>query len=147
MHIIGERLLLDERFLRDTVQEELGTLVERAKRNAPINPFTPEIMQEVLSQSAPQQDYCSWADLSLSPILLQHLCDYEFCANMDFLKCNKCFELDGAFAAELMMYMARQLVWAEELWGRQTESVVYVVDKELELAEEEGNLQALVKEA
>ena len=43
------------------------------------------------------------------------------------------------------MYMAKQLVWAEELWGAQTESVVLVVDKKLELAEEEGNLQAMVK--
>lgn len=77
--------------------------------------------------------------------MLGQRCDYDLCANVDFMSCSKCFELDGVFAAELMMFMARNLVWAVELWGAQTESIVDVVEKKLGLAEEEGKFQSMLK--
>lgn len=150
VHILGERLLLDYRFLSHAVHAELQTLIERTKNNdylsdfLPEIPFTPEIIEEVLSQSEPVESFTGWAT-PLRHFLLQQLCDYESCAKMGFMKYSRCFELDGAFAAEIMMYMAGELVWAEDLWGAQTESIVDVVEKRLKLAEEEGYFQALVK--
>lgn len=143
VHMLGERLLFDHRFLGDVVREELQTLIERAKGNDYLNPFTPEIIEEVLSRSEPLESFHGWVT-TLRAFLLQQLRDYEFCAKLDFMKCSRCFELDGAFAAELMMFMARELEWARELWGAQTESMVDIVEKKLRLAEVEGNLKALV---
>lgn len=144
VHALGERLLLNGGF-QDAVRAELSDLVERAKEYRHPNPFSPEIIEEVLSESAPVTRYPRWSDLSLRSFLFQQLYDYDFCAEMDFMKCTQCFKLDGAFAAALMMYMARELEWAVELWRAQTESVVDVVGKKLQLAEEEGNFQSMVK--
>lgn len=145
VHMLGERLLFDRRFLEKTVQAELEALIEEAKEDGDPNPFTPEIIEDILSQSAPVDSFSTWWNLSLRSFLFEKLCDYDVCANMDLMKCSKCFELDGAFAAELMGYMAGELLWAVELWGAQTESIVDVAEKELQLAGEEGRSQWLVK--
>ncbi|KAL9124283.1 MAG: hypothetical protein Q9175_008236 [Cornicularia normoerica] len=144
VHALGERLLLNGGF-QDAVRAGLSKLVERAKECGHPNPFSPEIIEEVLSESAPVTRYPRWSDLSLRSFLFQQLHDYDFCAEMDFMKCTQCFKLDGAFAAALMLYRARELEWAVELWRAQTESVVDVVGKKLQLAEEEGNSQSMVK--
>ena len=144
VHMLGERLLMDSRFLR-TVQDELKILLKRAKDCKYLNPFTPELIQEVLEQSTPVTELCAYSNTSLRSFVFEQLCDYDLCANFDFIKCTKCFELDGAFTANLMHYMSRQLVWAVDLWGAQTESIVDVVEKKLKLAEEEGNHQSMVK--
>ena len=127
VHMLGERLLMETRFLR-TVQEELEKVVKRGKDNGYVNPFTPELLQEVLSQSTPVVDLCAYSNDSLRSSVFEQLRDYEFCANFDFMKCSECFEFDGAFAGKLMDYMSRQLVWAVELWSTQTESTVNVVE-------------------
>ena len=145
VHILAERLLLDTRFLM-TVQAELMTLIRRAKEKEYFNPFTPQIVHEVLSQSAPVLYYPRGPCISLRSFLLKQLCEYEICVQMDFMKCGRSFELDGAFAADLMNYMARQLEWAVELWGAQTESIVDITEKKLELAEKEGDFQTMVEQ-
>lgn len=144
VHMLGERLLMDYSFFR-TVQEEFKDFIKRLKKCTHLNPFTPELIHEVLSNSMPVSEFCSYSNTSLRSFVFEQLCDYDFCANFDFMKCSQCLELDGAFAAGLMAYMSRQLVWAVELWGAQTESTVDVVEKKLNLAEEEGNSQVMVK--
>ena len=141
VHMLGERLLMDFSFFR-TVQEEFKDFIKRMKTWTSLNPFTPELIDEVLSHSMPVSQLCSYSNTSLRSFVFEQLCDYDFCADFDFLECS---ELDGAFAGKLMGYMSRQLVWAVELWGAQTESIVDVVEKKLKLAEEEGNSQTMVK--
>lgn len=146
VHMLGERLLMDTEFLR-TVQEEIEEMIERAndmREYGYLHPFTPELLLEVLLHSTPVPEFCAYSYTSLRAFVFKHLCEYDICASFDFMKFTGCYELDGAFAARLMEYMARELVWAVELWGAQTESTVDVVGKKLELAEQEGNLQAMV---
>lgn len=144
VHMLGERLLMDRNFF-NTVQEEFKDFFKRVKKCTSVNPFTPGLIHEVLSHSMPVSELCSYSNTSLRSFLFEQLCYYDFCANFDFMKCSESFELDGAFAGKLMDYMSSQLVWAVELWGPQTESVVNVTDKKLKLAEEEGNSQVIVR--
>ena len=147
VHILGERLLFDKyEFLRK-VQKKIRTLIKLAKERGITVPWTADIIHKVLSESAPYQFYFYrfWGNCSLRPFMLESLCSFEFCTNFDFLKCGDIFKLDGQFAAGLMDYMARELKWAVELWGAQTESLVDIAEKKLQLAQEEGNSQIITK--
>ena len=55
-------------------------------------------------------------DVSLA---LRYLCTFEGCTTTQFYKYSECFELDGAFAAEILAYMAGELRWIREKWGEE----------------------------
>lgn len=117
---------------------ELDTLVEKAKPS----PLTPEIVQEVLSGSTPVEHW-TLADDSLRPFVLHHWCDFDLCTTIDYYDYAECFELDGAFAAEMMAYMAYELQWAVGRWEKQTQTAVEVNAKKKQLAEEDGLDQSM----
>ena len=116
IHTLGERLLFDERFLYFGVQMELDKVIEKAKTWELSIPFNPDTVEEVLSKSAPAQYEVDhwWFSLSLRPILLQYLCNFQFCTTVEFKDYKNCFRKDGAFAAELLTYLASEIKWAKE---------------------------------
>lgn len=71
--------------------------------------------------------------------MLKHLCTFQFCTSIDFMDYADCFERDGAFAAEIMRFLASELKWAKERWEAQIDSPVDVGKKKMHYAEEEGN--------
>ena len=141
LHILCERLLFDYRFLRGEVQRELDSVIARAETS----PFTVEIIQEVLANSAPvhPEAYCSIT--SLRPFLLEHWSNFCLCTTINFYDYVECFEQDGRFAAAVMAYMAWELMWVVSRWGKQTESVVDLDEKKKEFYEKEGLSQSMVK--
>lgn len=151
LHMLGERLLMGTPFFYD-VRGKLDKFIEEAiedvkQRGTPM-PWMAEIIHQVLSDSAPFQ-YCGWrwnfADLSLRPYLLEQLCDFTFCTTFDFFSCVGSFELDGAFAAHMMMYLAEELKWAVELWGAQTQSSIDIEGKKLQEAQDNGDFLTITK--
>lgn len=124
LHVLGERLLFDERFLKSAVQTELNKVIEKAEINELPIPFNPDIVEEVLSESAPAQ-YENWGfsstddwdwffSFSLRPIVLRHWCNFKFCTKVDFKEYKNCFRRDGAFAAELLTFLIGEIKWAKE---------------------------------
>ena len=100
VHMLGERLLFDWRFLLD-VQRNLDALLEKVKHS----PFTPKILQEVFSESAPVE----LLTLDLRGFVLNHWMSFDLCTTIDYYKYVECFEQDGAFAAKMMAYVASEL--------------------------------------
>ena len=121
LHTLGERLLFDERFLHEHVHRELEEIIGVAKSLELAMPLTPEIVEDVLSGSAPvpYESVSEWYSLSLRPFVVRQLCNYEYCTTADFTAMARCFELDGGFAAELMAFMAAELMWVVERWGKE----------------------------
>ena len=122
LHILGERLLFDHRFLDRGVKWKLEKLTDKAKSLGATTPLTPQIVEIVLSGSTPVEEdefVCTSGGFSLRPFVLRQLCNFDFCTKTDFIKWTRCFELDGAFAAELMVFMADELRWAVRLWEKQ----------------------------
>ena len=151
MHLLDERLLMNGTFfgdVRDKLEECIKGAIEKVNEYGTPMPWMAEIIHLVLSDSAPYQYFGrvnNSQELSLSPSLLASLCDFTFCTTFDFLNCGRCFELNGEFAAALMMYLAGELKWAVELWGAQTQSTVSVAAKKLEEAQDNGESQTLTK--
>lgn len=145
VHILGERLLFDDRLLGGSVEHQLDTVIEEAETSGEPIPLSPEIVEEVLTNSAPVPYWggWGWANPSLRPFVLRHLCTFQFCTTVDFMDYVECFERDGAFAAEIMRFMASELKWAKERWEAQIGSPVDVVEKKMQCAEEEGNAQCM----
>ena len=139
VHMLGERLLFDWRFLQDVVQQELHTLIEKAE----ISPFTPEILLEVLSNSAPVEYPPCGAHESLRPFVLYHWSSFDFSTKINYSAYFECFERDGEFAAEMMAYMASELEWAVERWGKQTKSTIDINAKKKQLAADDGLSQCV----
>ena len=142
VHLLGERLLMHESFfedVRDKLKEYIKAAIEEVNEYGTSMSWMAEIIHQVLSESAP----CG--ELSLRRYLLYNLYDFTFCTTFNFLDCASSFELDGGFAADLMMYLARELKWAVELWGAQTQSTVDVAEKKLREAEDNGELHAIAK--
>ena len=148
VHILGERLLFDRDFLRRGIHEELDTLIEKATTSGELIPLTPEIVEEVLTNSAPTRYWGNkgppnFANPSMRRFILRHLCTFQFCTTVDFMDFADCFERDGAFAAEMMVFMASELKWAKERWEAQVGLSVDVVEKKMQCAKEEGNAQCV----
>lgn len=140
VHMLGERLLFQSSFLQNVVQEQLHTVLEEARVSHQFMPLTPNIVEEILSHSAPLRYDSPWAweSASLRPFVLRHLCTFELCTTVDFWDYAACFEGDGAFAADIMHFIAGELKWAVEQWEVQTGWDVDVAAKKEELAQEEG---------
>lgn len=141
VQILGERLLFHRVFLEGEVQQELETLIEQIEPS----PYTAEITQEVLSSSAPVQYRGYWGYFSLRPVVLGHWLSFDICTTTDFYEYIGCFEQDGAFAAEVMTYMASEIMWAVKRWEKQTETIVDVNEKKQQLAEEDGLSHCVVR--
>ncbi len=156
MHMLGERLLFNLDSLRD-FKMRLSTNIRKFMEVVKVDDWfsiqwMADIIYEVLSDSAPPQyDSFSWGstwtmyDLSLRSGILANICTFDFCTRFNFWDCSEAFALDGRFAAEIMMYLAKELEWAVELWGAQTQSLVDVADKKLQDARESGDYMTVTK--
>ena len=49
----------------------------------------------------------------------KYACTYTLCTTMNFRLCSHIFEQDGFFAAEILDFMATELKWIVEKWGRE----------------------------
>lgn len=143
MHFLGERVLFDDRLLRAGIQYQLDDIIEEARSSAEFMPLTPEIIEEVLSESASVRygGRMSWASQPLRPLVLRHLCTFQFCTEVDFMDYVGCFENDGAFAAEIMEFMKSEIEWAVKRWEADVEQPVDAAEKEQQFADEEGVAQ------
>lgn len=52
-------------------------------------------------------------------LIKRYLCTFQGCTKTWCYKYDKCFELDGAFAAETLAYMAGELRWIRGKWGEE----------------------------
>ncbi len=116
LHFLGERLLFDGRLLEDVIQVQLDELIEEAKDKGIPMPLDPEIVEEVLSESAPVRygGERKGENHSLRPFVLRKLCTVDVCTSVDWADYSDCFQLDGAFAAEMMIFLDSEIAWAEE---------------------------------
>ena len=146
VHMLGERLLFDDRLFWSGVQVQLLHVIQKAKYLETVMPLKPELVEEVLSGSAPIRypNAVSRECHSLRPLMVEQLCTYKFCTTTDFMDWIECFELDGGFAAEIMVYMADVIGWAVKRWAGQTGRPVDVVQKALKDAEEKGYSQFIM---
>lgn len=141
VHILGEHLLFDVRFLESGVQTELDKVVEKAKTKGLPILFSPDIVEEVLSRSAPTNYERDWVwnfSFSLRPIVLRHLCDFHFCTTVDFMIYKNCSQKDGAFAAELLVFLASETKWAKERGEAQVGGPIDVFENEELVTEGQG---------
>ena len=145
LHTLGERLLFDYRFLELVVQHQLEEAIEEANSNGKVMTLSPEIVEEVLSESTPVvYDKSILSDVpSLRPFVLRHLCTFDFCITVNFMNYAHCFEKDGAFAAEIMIYLASEVKWAKERWEAQVRRPVDVFRKQVQVTEDEGSSQCI----
>ena len=143
VHFLGERLLFDDRLLWAGIQCQLDTIIEEAMRSAEFMPLTPEIIEEVLSESAPIRyvGQMSSASRSLRQLVLRHLSTFQFCTEANFMDYVWCFENDGAFAAELIEFLKSEIQWAVKRWEADVASPVDVAGKEQRFADEDGVFQ------
>ena len=116
LHFLGERLLFDGRLLEDFIQVQLDDIIEEAKYKGIPMPLDSEIVEEVLSESAPVHygGEPKGKNYSLRPFVLKHLCTVDICTSVDWADYADCFQLDGAFAAEMMIFLDSEIAWAEE---------------------------------
>ena len=137
LHILGERLLFDYRFLSD-VERQIDKIIEEAKTSKDIMPLSPETVENVLADSAPVECYdrMNWTRRSLRPFVLRNVCSFQFCTTVDFMDYANCFERDGAFAAEIMAFMADETRWGVKLWGAQIDWPVDIAEQKWLFAEE-----------
>ena len=145
LHILGERLLFDYRFLEIVVQHRLEEVIEEANSNGQIMMLSPEIVEEVLSESTPvvYEELSLFDVRSLRPFVLKHLCTFEVCTTIDFMDYEDCFEKDGGFAAEIMIYLASEIKWAKERWEAQVGWPVDVFRNQEQVTEDEGSPQCM----
>ena len=151
MHMLGERLLFIVENLegfKEKLSAVMDGFMECVKAdgrdcNATSIQWMADIMYKVLSGSARDQyDSCYWRDtynLSLRSTLLSYVCNFDFYTRFDFRDCGEALALDGAFAAAVMGYLERDVEWAVELWGAQTQSSVNLADKKIQYARENGD--------
>ena len=141
LYMLGERLLFDCRFLQGRVRRDLETLLEQTE----VSPFTPEIFRElfreILSNSAPGKYEWSWRSEHLRVMVLSHWWSFQPCNTTNYYDYIKCFEQEGAFAAEMMVNMARAIQWAVERWEMHTNSTVDVSANKREHAENDSICQ------
>ena len=143
VHFLAERLAFDIRFLKFELQNQLEEAIELANSDGRFMILSPETVQEVLSETGPvvyDKDVLSMIP-SLRPFLLRHLCTFNFCTTVDFVDYADCFEKDGAFAAEIMIYLATEIRWAKERWEEQVGWPVDVFTNEEQ--EDEGSSQCI----
>ena len=145
VHTLGERLLFDYRFLDFAVQRQLGEAIEEANSNGNVMALSPEIVEYVLSESTPvvYGESIRWDFPSLRPFVLGHLCTFECCTTVDFMDYANCFEKDGGFAAEIMIYLATEIKWAKERWEAQVGWPVDVFRKQEQVTEDKGSSQCI----
>ena len=139
LHILGERLLFDERFLEYHVQAGLAEVIKEVIAKDGCLPLTPGVVEEVLSDSAPvnYESEGNWQCLSLRRFVLRQLSTFLFCTTTDFVDWVECFELDGAFAAELMVYIADEIKWAVKRWGTDIGTPVDIVERKKQSAKDQ----------
>ena len=115
VHTLGERLLFDYRFLELVVQDQLTEIIDEAKTNRKLMPLSPEIVGEVLTDSAPARyGACCWHSISLRPFVVKHLCTFQFCTTVDFMDYADSFKKDGGFAIEILIFVAGEIRWAKD---------------------------------
>lgn len=143
LHILGEHLLFDYRFLESGVQMQLETVIEEAKREELPIPLRPDIVEEVVSRYALAQytDFCS--SFTLRPVVLRHLCNFQFCTTVDFTDYENCFQKDGALAAELLVFLASEIKWANKRCEAQVGRRVYMYGIEQQFTGGQGSNQLL----
>lgn len=135
MHALGERLLFDSRLFSD-VRLQMEDVFEEAKTLGKPMPMTPEIVEEVLADSRPVvYGISAWVSLSLRPFILERLCTFDFCTTVDFGEYVDCFERDGAFAAELMAFVADEIKWAVQRWEAEIGWQIDLSDQKKQFAE------------
>lgn len=125
-HMLGERLLFDNRFLESGVEMQLQKVIEEAKTEELPMPLRPDMVEEVLSGFALAQYEESWSSCTLRPVVLKHLCNFQFCTTVDFTDYENCFQKDGTFAAELLIFLASEIKWAKERGEAQIGRQLYV---------------------
>ena len=138
VHHLAERLLFNYWFLKD-VQVNLEKIIAEGETEGQPMLLSPDIVGEVLSDSrpvryeanhvypvrygttsfSPPRLFISYD--SLRPYILGFLCTFEFCTTVDFMEYADSFLEDGAFAAEIMAYMANETRWAIHRWGWQVD--------------------------
>lgn len=140
VEMLGERLLFDGR-LYDAIGKELDALIELGG----VSLFTPEIVHDIFSNSAPVQ-YCSmgqyyYQQQSLKALVLHHWSCFDSCTAINYYEYIECFEQDGAFAAQVMLEVVSEIGWAVERWGAQVGSTIDVNEKKEQVAKERGGFQ------
>ena len=140
LHALGERLLFDYRFLEYVVQHQLDDVIKEANCNEKGMMLSPELVEEVLSESAPVAYEDPRYDVpSLRPFVLEHLCTFDFCTTVDFMDYADCFEKDGGFAAEIIIHLASDIRWAKEQWEAQVGRPVDVFRNQERVTEGESS--------
>ena len=146
LHTLGERLLFDYRFLDFVVQRELEGFIDKAISNKEFIALSPEIVEEVLSDSTPviyEQFLCLGDVPSLRPFVLRYTCTFQCCTTVDFMDYADCFEKDGRFAAEIMIYLASEIKWAKQRWESQVGWPVDVFRNQEAVTEDEGSSRCI----
>ena len=145
LHVLGERLLFDYRFLEFVVQRKWGEFINKANSNKESMAVSPEIVEEVLSDSSPVvYERIRYFDTpSLRPFVLRCICTFERCTTVDFMDYAYCFEKDGGFAAEIMIYLASEIKWAKDRWEAQVGRPVDVFRNQEQVTEDEGSSQCI----
>ena len=83
--------------------------------------------------------------------LYDQSCSNEYWSNLDVCttinshKYTNCVELDGTFVAGKTAFMASELEWAVDRWGKQTDWIVDVLEKQKQLAGKDGLSQCMVR--
>ena len=131
VYLLGERLLFCDEFLLN-INQELNEVMERAGTAGRSMLLTPDLVQEVLSNSAPLR-YREWT-LHLGYDILRYVCTFDFCTTVDFMDYAYCFEEDGNFAASIMVYIAKETRWAIEHWDAEVGSAVGVAETKKQFA-------------
>ena len=148
LHILGERLLFDYRFLDHVVQHQMEEVIKEVNSDDKVLPLSPEIIEKVLSESRPviydDSSFFEFFDLpSLRPFVLKHLSTFEVCTTVDFMDYANCFEKDGGFAAEIIIYLAEAIGWAKERCQAQVGRPVDVFRDREQVAQDKGSSQCL----
>lgn len=144
LHILGERLLFDHRFLGSIVQRRFDDFIKEENPSKGMA-LSPEIFEEVLTDSTPviYEESVFWNIRSLRPFMLEHLCTFECCTTVDFTDYADCFEMDGGFAAEIVIYLASEIKWAKDQWKAQVGQPVDVFKDQELVTEDEGSSQCI----
>ena len=143
LHTLGERLLFDHRFLASVVQRRLEDSIKEDNPNKGMA-LSPEIVEEVLTDSTPVvYEQSMWFTPSLRPFVLGQLCTFECCTTVNFMDYADCFEIDGGFAAEIMIYLASEIKWAKDRWEAQVGWPVDVFRNQEQGTQDEGSSQCI----
>ena len=144
LHFLGERLLFDFRFLELVVQDEFEKYIAKANSDQKMMAWSPELVEEVLSESRPVvYGQSNLKAPSLRPFVLEYFRTFECCTTLDFMDYAECFEKDGEFAAEIIIYLASEIKWAKERWEAQVGGPVDVFRNQEQATEGEGSPQCI----